>query len=130
MKRFSIIIGALLAAATVAWSCALAGETVESEPAILIFNDYKYAINENNTAYILGYTGAAAEIVIPSDIDGLPVAGFASGAFTRNKTLTGVTIPGSIARISYGSFMNCTNLTTVVAEEGVKQFGYRPQGFA
>ena len=129
MKRLFIFMVMLLVAATAAWSSAFAGEAETPEPIILSYNGYQYEITENDTVYIRSYTGEDTEIVIPSEIDGAPVTHLSANAFSGNKAITSVTIPGSITQIPYGAFMKCSNLTTVVLEHGVKQFGYRPQGF-
>ncbi len=70
MRRILIIavlIGLLAAAAGLA-----AAETC---------GDYEYAVQEDGSATIVRYTGNAAELVVPAELDGHPVTGIAEWAF-------------------------------------------------
>ena len=126
MKRFTVFAIMLLVAASVACHFALADEAGAAEPDILLYNGFEYELEANNQIRITAYLGSDTEIVIPAEIDGIPVAYLSSDAFSENKTITSVTIPGSIAQIPYGAFMRCSSLSNVVLEHGVRQLGYRP----
>lgn len=55
--------------------------------------DYTYRVLEDNTAEILGYSGIAAEVEIPSEIDGLSVTGIGDLAFGECANLISVSCP-------------------------------------
>ena len=64
-------------------------------------------------AYAYGKTDA--EFVIPNGVGSI-----ASGAFTRNTSLTRIVTPDSLEIIEEKGFFNCDALKTVVLSEGVK----------
>lgn len=72
--------------------------------------------HDNGTVIITGYHGADAEVVVPEEIDGLPVVYISSDIFQGNTYITSVTIPDCVEgdSLSLQLFMNCTNLETVV----------------
>ncbi len=63
-----------------------------------------------NTEYELPIT----ELVIPDEIDGVPVRDIAPYAFQWQTGITSVTLPESIRTIGARAFMNCGRLETVV----------------
>ena len=114
--------------------------------------EYKYSILDDGTAEITKYSGNAAEVTIPSEIDGYIVTSIGSSAFLGCSSLTRVTIPDSVSTIrnyafvrceslenitipnsvksigGYG-FWHCTNLKSVTIPESVTEIGYSPFGF-
>lgn len=65
-------------------------------------------------AKIVGYTGAGGNIVIPSELDGIPVRRIGDNAFADNTDITGITIPDSLNNIYYRAFKGCANLSSIV----------------
>ena len=65
-------------------------------------------------ARIVGYTGAGGNIVIPSELDGIPVRRIGDNAFADNTDITGITIPDSLNNIYYRAFKGCANLSSIV----------------
>lgn len=47
-------------------------------------------------------------------------------SFSSNPSITKVFLPSSIEHTGSGIFLNCTNLTSVVIEDGIKHLGPRP----
>ena len=81
---------------------------------------------ENKGFYveINGFTGDAEALIIPTMIDGLPVASIGKknaslSAFEAMAGLTHITIPGSIITIGQGAFEDCMDLETVIISDGV-----------
>jgi uncharacterized repeat protein (TIGR03803 family) len=72
---------------------------------------------------IMGYTGAGGAVMIPSQIDGLPVTGIESNAFISLSNLTSVTIPNRVTNIGDRAFEYCTNLTSVTIDTDVVSIG-------
>ncbi len=52
-------------------------------------------------------------IVIPSEIDGIPVLSIANGAFENDTELTELTIPESIKEMGKSAFAGCVNLSVI-----------------
>jgi hypothetical protein len=75
----------------------------------------------NKTLEIAGYWGTAAELVLPEEINGLPVIAIGGWAFEENQ-LTGVTIPSSVTAIGDRAFAG-NNLTSVTIPDGVTAIG-------
>lgn len=59
------------------------------------------------------------EIVIPKYIDGVPVLKLDWYAFRDCTNITKITIPNTVTEIGLDSFDGCTNLKTVILEEGI-----------
>mgnify|MGYP002543931583 CR=1 FL=1 len=65
------------------------------------------------TITITGCNKSAADVVIPSEIDGKAVTSIGGYAFSDCKSLTSITIPDSVTSIGYYAFRGCTNLARV-----------------
>ena len=68
---------------------------------------------ESGGITVTGYTGTAAEVVIPGEIDGYTVIGIGARAFYNRDDLVSVTIPESVTAIGGFAFYGCTRLATV-----------------
>ena len=110
----------------------LIGFTVLSSPAFAqctqytpcTYGDYKYKVS-NGTVTITQYIGAGGDVVIPSNINSMPVVGIDGyyeidyygywyyGAFEDHNSVTSVTIPNSVTSIGYSGVWNVYNLTSV-----------------
>lgn len=69
--------------------------------------------DENPIVTIIGYNGNSTNVVIPSEIYGMPVGSIGNGAFQNNKTLKDVIIPDGVTSIEGGAFRGCTSLTNI-----------------
>jgi hypothetical protein len=72
-----------------------------------------------NGAEITGYIGEDTDIVIPPEIEGIPVTTVAHNAFLGFTSLTGVTVSEGVSEIGAGAFANCSLLTSVVFDGNV-----------
>ena len=89
------------------------------EPEILTANGLKYFV-EDGAVHITGYTDdIPAELVIPSEIDGLPVKYLSQMAFYNCEKLTAVTIPETVTSFGFQNFLSCKNLKTVNLPDGL-----------
>ena len=83
----------------------------------------QYSYHADNTATVIGYTGAATELVIPAEVthEGktYKVTAIGDEPFQGNSTLTSVTIPEGVTTIEHYAFCGCTSLTNVTIPEGV-----------
>ena len=73
---------------------------------------------------ITGYNGNYSTLVLPSEIDGLPVTEIADSVFAGNTALTSVTIPSGVKKLGWFAFSGCTSLTSVTLPASVESIGY------
>ncbi|MCD7796098.1 MAG: leucine-rich repeat domain-containing protein [Clostridiales bacterium] len=74
--------------------------------------DYEYTVLDDSTAEITDYTGSAAELTIPSAIDGYTVTTIGCSAFYDCTSLTSITIPESVTNIE-ADFTYCSSLIEI-----------------
>ena len=85
-------------------------------------NEFSRELTEDSSGVkILKYTGSAKNVVIPSEIEGLPVKIIDEFAFESNKTMKSVIIPDSVEEIGGGAFWNCTALERVTLGNSVQK---------
>ncbi len=76
---------------------------------------YKY----EDHVEISGCDKSATEVVIPDEIDGLPVTEIEGSAFNACAKMTSVTIPNSVTEIGHGAFSMCLSLISVTIPDSV-----------
>ena len=81
----------------------------------------QYEIFEDHVE-ITGFSGYAAKIVIPDQIENLPVTVICDKAFLFHK-LTSIELPDSITYIGRSAFNNCYSLIRIDIPEGVTHIG-------
>ena len=64
-------------------------------------------------------------IIIPSQIDGLPVVEIAKDAFKGEQQIKSVIIPGSVKNIGLSAFEDCFNLQSIQIQAGTSIIGSR-----
>lgn len=69
---------------------------------------------------ITGYEGDAVTLILPSELDGVPVTAMADGAFA-GSALTDVTVPEGLA-FSAAAFDGCTTLASLILNENGFEF--------
>ncbi|GHT96074.1 hypothetical protein FACS1894141_5790 [Spirochaetia bacterium] len=86
-------------------------------------------IYNNSVTAIFNYSGGREALVIPAEIDGLPVVEIGDEAFSftfsskdARKAITSVTIPNSVTSIGDSAFKNC-DLTQIDIPSGVTSIG-------
>lgn len=77
--------------------------------------DFEYEVisEEDKTCAIIGYTGTAADLEIPQDLDGYSVTKIGDYAFQECTSLVSVTIPAGITVIGDGPFWDCPSLANI-----------------
>ena len=80
-----------------------------------------YYTVKNGKCIITNYL--EAELIIPSEIKGVPVTEIGDSAFAGCKGLVGVTIPDSVKVIGNGAFQYCTSLTDIKIPNSVEEIG-------
>ncbi len=85
-------------------------------------SEFQFAV-ENDQITIIGYTGTAAEVIIPSSMEGRAVVKIGEGAF-KGTQITAVTIPSSVKEIDWFAFSGCTLLKSISIPPSVMSVGY------
>ena len=83
-----------------------------SEAAASPVSDFTYEILEGQVT-ITAYTGSDEHVVIPSEIEGLPVTELGRRAFRENMQVKSFVLPDSLKKIGDQCFMLCKNLETI-----------------
>lgn len=87
------------------------------------WNNYKYR-KEADRIIIEEYEGEERHVVIPSEIDGLPVRKIAPEAFSTHGALSEtIEVPGTVTEIGDGAFKMCMSLEKLLLQEGVQKIG-------
>lgn len=86
-------------------------------------NGWTYEL-KSGVAKIVGYTGDATNITIPSTLDGYIVEDIATYAFEDNTQITSVNFPKTLKKVEYCAFSGCTNLASIYVESGDIEFSY------
>lgn len=123
-KSVAWVLGILLAL-----SCCLGAglppDTVNAETS----GDFSYELLADDTAIITGYTGSAAQLEIPAQLDGHPVVAIGESAFADKQSIQTLSLPDTLVRIDYQAFSGCRSLTTLTIPESVREInGYAFQG--
>ncbi|MBQ3093616.1 MAG: leucine-rich repeat domain-containing protein, partial [Clostridia bacterium] len=87
-----------------------------------VSGDFEYEV-ENGQATIIGYSGLATHLTVPSKLGGYPVVSIGDYAFGFCESLESVTIPDSVTTIADYAFSFCSSLTSVTLGNGVKTMG-------
>ena len=70
------------------------------------------------------YEGTNTDLVIPSEIDGIPVTQIHPNAFKGNKTITSIVLPEGMTEIPKEFFADCTKLESVSLPKSVTKIGW------
>lgn len=95
----------------------------EGEADVFDQSHLTYDLNGDNTVTITGYTGNAAEIRIPSSLDGYTVSAIADNAFKGNTSVITLYVPSTVKSIGANAFSGCTSLVQVTFNEGLEFVG-------
>ncbi|MBQ3003248.1 MAG: leucine-rich repeat protein, partial [Clostridia bacterium] len=88
-----------------------------------VSGDYRITV-EDGEVRITDYLGSAAEIVIPSELGGMPVTSIGYSAFSNSDEATSITIPDSVTEIASYAFAWCYALTEITIPASVKWVEY------
>lgn len=90
------------------------------------YNGLRYYTLEDGTLGIFSIIDKnAAECVIPSEIDGIPVTAITNNAFSDCNLLQSCIIPEGIVGISYNAFEKCYNLKSIEFPQSLTYIGDR-----
>lgn len=83
-------------------------------------NGMEYEIYDDHTAAITAYAGEDVEIVVPEQVEGVPVTRLGYEAFAMNRKITSVKLPSTLRRIDAAAFGGCTGIRYMAIPEGVE----------
>jgi len=98
------------------------GNTDESTASV--FENLEYEIKDE-TITITGYTDDPVEVLIPGEIDGVPVTVIGESAFEKCNSLKKVTISEGVKILEEDAFFCCESLETVILPSTITNIGYR-----
>jgi hypothetical protein len=75
-------------------------------------------VNHGDSIEITGFNNSVSDVVIPSEIEGLPVTAISVGAFYLSA-ITSIEVPDTVTSIGEMAFLGCTSLKTVKLSTGV-----------
>lgn len=81
--------------------------------------DFDYTVIDSTYAQITGYNGSAADVVIPSTIDGYTVTSIGKNAFYGKSSIASVSLPDTLTTIHTSAFEKCTSLGSIVLPDSV-----------
>ncbi|MDF7801142.1 leucine-rich repeat domain-containing protein [Pontiellaceae bacterium B1224] len=87
------------------------------------WGDLTYEILNNQIMITACDTAATGEMVIPSTIEGFPVAAIGYAAFLSCGSLTNATLGESVTTIGANAFLFCNSLETVTIPDSVTDIG-------
>lgn len=93
---------------------------------ISIYNDMLlYSVEQDAISITGSFDGNYDEIIIPPEIDGLPVVRIASSAFSNCQYIKTITVPASVKEIESGAFARCEGLLYInVSEDNLVYSSY------
>ena len=80
-------------------------------------------VSNGSEVRINQYEGSNPIVIVPSEIDGLPVTQFHQNAFKGNIIITSVTLPEGTTEIPQEFFKDCTSLKNVYLPNSVTRIG-------
>ena len=89
------------------------------------YGDYDYYVRDDQTVFILAYTGKDKVVNIPEEIEGKKVGAIGHIAFLSNS-IEVVNIPNTVTVLSYECFYKCGNLREINIPESVSEIGGVP----
>lgn len=87
-----------------------------------VLNNFYYDLaSDRESILITKYDGTDAQIIVPSEIEGLPVSEIATKVFKDNNNIESVVIPDTVRIINASCFSNCENLKSVAISKNIKE---------
>ncbi|MBQ7848267.1 MAG: leucine-rich repeat protein [Clostridia bacterium] len=89
----------------------------------IVCGDFIYGLSDEGEAIIREYTGSARTLLIPDELDGLPVAGLAGCSFARSETLEEVVVPEGVTVVGGYAFSESPALRRIVLPSSLRHLG-------
>ncbi len=95
-----------------------------ANPAYYLINENEILMTGATSVTYVKYNGDATEVVIPAEVEGVPVTATAGSAFAYSNVQK-VTFPTSLKTLGGYTFQECTSLNSVELPEGLETIGNR-----
>ena len=83
-----------------------------------------FTYRENDTGVtITSCDTAATDVILPEEIDGMPVTEIGEAAFMNCEVITDVVVPAHVTKIGESAFNGCAMLCVVTLPEGLTEIG-------
>lgn len=84
---------------------------------------FQYDVLPDGSARLTEYTGGADSLIVPAELDGIPVREIGDYALAFNGELRSVTVPEGVETVGSFAFSFCSALETAVLPESLKDLG-------
>lgn len=84
---------------------------------------FSFSVSDGGVC-ISAYRKNEEALVVPDEIDGMPVTEIADKAFQKNDSLRRIVLPRGLTRIGHGAFRECTALERAEIPETVTAIGF------
>lgn len=84
--------------------------------------DFEFSLNSDDTYTVTKRKNARKHVVIPSLYNGLKVTGIAKYAFSRDMTITTLSLPSTIIEVGQYAFYGCANLSSMTFYSSIEEF--------
>ncbi len=99
-------------------ACAGTVEVFKSE-------DYYYSLQADGSVVVTDYIGKDERVMVPVELDGLPVTRIGVFAFYDNSGLTMISLPDGVISIGNSAFYNCVSLRFISLPDRLTSIGDR-----
>lgn len=103
------------------WKLPVSAETTQT---LRTADGIYYEILDNQAIQITGSKDTLSELVVPNEIDGLPVTKIKDYAFVNHTRLRSVSISESVLEIGSYAFVDCSRLETITIPDTVQDVGW------
>ena len=94
-------------------------DCVEHENPYKTKDGIKYFKSSGGNYMVMGFAGASMKnVVIPAEVDGVPVTEILAHAFRTDTTIESVSLPNTLKAIGNGAFRECSKLASVTFATG------------
>jgi len=84
-------------------------------------SDFSFDLSESGQGIkITDYTGNGGSVIIPANIEDMPVVEINYLAFSSKVSITSIVVPDSVEKIGMNAFSFLVNLTTIALPNGLK----------
>lgn len=125
-KNIKAVAGVLALALAFSGGVAVGRENISiTAPITASADTYEYLTYKiiNGGVTITGFDESVKDVIIPSEIEGLPVTSIGHHAFYECSGITSVTIPNSVTSIESYAFYECSGLTYIGIPNSVTSIG-------